>query len=166
MLDSRHRNKVHDIPRHSSGRMDDGPGSGMASVPMARQDPKDDVRTDLAITPPKAEQSCAEILKTMERSEGPRPYGLTASGQVRHAGRAIPPGATDSLSGDQARLEQNRKTDAACLNSRPPHECRVCETGAKRSGGTAVSFPVLTRIRQSVTSSPTQEKDPFQPFGT
>ncbi len=127
MPGSRHRNRVHDIRRDSSCYMGDGSGPGSASVRMARLETKDGVRVHPGIAVPKAEQSCAEILRTMERSEEPRPYGVTASGQVRHAGRAISPGATDSSSGDQARLEQNRKSDAACLNSRPTQDCRVCE---------------------------------------
>jgi hypothetical protein len=124
-LGSQDRNRAYDIPRHS-GCKGDGLGQRTASVLIAPVERLDGVRTGPGITISKVEQSYGETLRTMERSGPCHPCGL--SQQIRHAGRASSPEGQDSLSGNRARLEENRKPDAACLNSRPTGRTVSCVT--------------------------------------
>jgi hypothetical protein len=134
---SPHRNQAPDIQRHAGRYLGVDLGPRTASVPIARLARMGGVPPEIAA--PQVVQSCGKLLRRMGRS-GPRPpYGPTTTGRpTRHAGRASPLGGPDSLSGDRARLEGHRKSDATYPDSRPTQDCR-----AGRSNPTPRTAPAL-----------------------
>ncbi len=132
---SPHKIRSADIPRHAGRYLGVDPRPRRASVLIARLERMGGVRfPEIAV--PQVEQRCGKLLRRMETEwTAPPRWGWRASGRLlRHAGRASPLGGSDSLSGDRARLEDNRKSDAAylildlCANSRTMRDCRAARS--------------------------------------